>query len=121
MIYTQSMVIQHCYKCGIPFAMTEEFNDRRLKDHESWYCPAGHSQVYTGKSDEEKLKEQLAAKERELSTARADLYRAADDRDRAQRKLKRTMTRIHAGVCPHCNRSFTDIRRHMASKHGRKP
>ncbi len=59
-------VTVECCNCGMPFAMTRDFKRRRLDDHKLFHCPAGHSQYYTGKSEAEKLKEQLAAKQRQL-------------------------------------------------------
>jgi|GEM_PF-2697621 len=35
----------------------------------------------------------------------------------AETKARRAERRIHAGVCPHCNRTFVQLARHMKTKH----
>ena len=37
--------------CGVAFALTQEFAERRDEDHASFYCPNGHSQYYPQKTD----------------------------------------------------------------------
>lgn len=32
-------------------------------------------------------------------------------------EARRVQKRIHAGVCPHCNRTFQNLQSHMNSKH----
>ena len=59
-IYLSSeFVTETCCNCGLVFAMLKDYKKERLKDHKSFCCPAGHSQHYVSKSDEEKLKEEL--------------------------------------------------------------
>jgi len=60
------MRVIQCCECFVAFAMTTELYEKRLKDHKSFYCPVGHGQHFVGKSDEEKLKEQLKQKEKLL-------------------------------------------------------
>lgn len=55
-----------CGQCSLPFAVPARFDEERRKDHKTFYCPHGHPRVYSGKSDEEKLKEQLKQKEKLL-------------------------------------------------------
>lgn len=103
-----------CYKdCGVTFAMTRVFDSNRRNDHEWWYCPNGHRQHYTGASDADKLRR---AEAREV--ALNDQLRAAiRDADETRSALLRDRSRFAAGVCPCCNRSFENVRRHMTSKH----
>lgn len=108
-----------CYKCGIQFGMTRQHN-RECLDHpgeKSFFCPNGHSQVYTGKSEEQKLREEL---EREKRMSR----RAECERDsmkfslRAEKAAKtRLRNRIAKGICPCCGRTFKNVQRHIESKH----
>jgi len=50
-------------KCGVQFAVTQEFQLARERDHKYFYCPNGHGQKYTVKSDIEMLKEELKKKD----------------------------------------------------------
>lgn len=82
-----------------------------------FYCPNGHPQHYTGKSEEQKRIEELEAKlkyEKQAYTQMTDTM--LDERNRAN-KLKRQLNRVHKGVCPCCNRSFVNLKRHMETKH----
>lgn len=99
--------------CNLTFAMTREFYDRVRNDGSTWYCPLGHSQHYTGTSDEQKLRD---AEARE--TALRDQLEASIRDGEAQRvELARIRQRIANGVCPCCNRSFSNVRAHMQSQH----
>lgn len=106
--------VEDCCNCGIRFAMPADLN-RRLRDNPgtTFYCPKGHAQHYTGKSARQKLKD---AEAREV--ALRDQLRAAEaDAEATRVRLLRDRRRFANGVCPCCNRSFDNVRRHMESKH----
>ena len=113
---TVTFVEVECFSCGTPFALSRDFYENRLTDKKRWYCPNGHSQVFVGLSDKKKLEQ-----------ARAQITHLGDQKDAAQRsadaykghftRVKKKVERAENGVCPHCNRSFADLRRHMESKH----
>lgn len=113
-----------CCECGMSFAFPAQIVQRFWRSHETFYCPAGHGQHFAGESDVEKLKRQLKATERLAQIEqerRQDAERAAkhaEDRRRATAAAHtRTKNRIAAGVCPCCNRSFENLRHHMATQH----
>lgn len=122
--YTQ-LVTEVCCTCGVSFAMPEMLRAKALADHDRWfYCPNGHSQHFTGKTEEEKLRERLereqaragrlASERDQLEAARraqaARATRFKNDRDRERRRAAH-------GVCPCCGRTFKQLARHMASQH----
>ena len=123
--YQMTFELEECCVCYAPFMMTIDATKRLLKNHELFYCPyCGKPQHYTGKSEEQKLKEQLAAETRrkEAALRRANEARIEADKMRAkeevQRKSKlRMKNRIKHGVCPCCNRTFKNLQNHMKSKH----
>lgn len=110
--------------CGITFAAPQQWVTKRRNDHETWYCPNGHTMWFPGKSEAEKLRDQLARQ-----VARTDQERAEADRQRrlrehaelSARAMKGQVTkiknRVGNGVCPCCNRTFADLQRHMETKH----
>lgn len=123
--YVGVLVHEECCTCGIAFGMTEDFMHRRRNDHKSFYCPSGHGQHYTGKSDATKLREaeRMLGDERRRLQATRDLL-AAEERSHASTRghvtrKKKELSRVHAGVCPveGCRRHFTDLGRHMKTKH----
>lgn len=69
----------HCAECGILFSVTEDFQERRRKDHRAFFCPSGHSNFYRGESEEEKYK-RLWREEKERRAAAV----AREDQARAQ-------------------------------------
>jgi hypothetical protein len=122
MIYTGRLVVTSCW-CGIGLAIPQELYDlaRRQKD-KTVYCPIGHKFIYSNT-----IEEQLAAanaqikRETQRRRATADLL-AHEERSHAATKghftrKKKQLERVSSGVCPCCNRSFTNLRRHMRSKH----
>lgn len=122
--FTEVLCVVHCAHCGIPFGMTQDFEQRRRNDHEGFYCPKGHSNWYSSKSEAEILKQQLQEKEREnqFKQQRIDsLHNTVTEKNNSIRSLKgaktRMMNRVKNGVCPCCNRMFADLQRHFKSKH----
>ncbi len=110
-------VTEHCCNCGMAFGMTKIFQNKRLNDHKSFYCPAGHGQRYTGKSDAQEAREEL---ERVRSQLEAESGRAAlleREAEEAKRAHGRRRARIKNGVCPCCNRQFQNLLSHMRSNH----
>lgn len=108
---------QTCYKCGVLFGMESGFDDQRLKDRQTWYCPNGHGQVYSGKSEAQKLTEQLAAA-RSLAQRESERRATAERSARAYKgQVTKVKRRVGKGVCPCCNRSFQQLADHMANKH----
>lgn len=112
MEYTETLVVTSCW-CGISLAIPSNLHRyaRDRKNH-SVYCPLGHTFVYSD-SNEEKL-----AREQQRHTATKSLLKQ-EERSHAQTRgqLKRTKTRVAAGVCPHCNRTFQQLARHMKCRH----
>lgn len=112
MSLTVEMEDHVCCVCGIAFSIPVRIGEKRRENGECFYCPNGHNLSYA-KGENAKLKEQLASKEREATLLRADLYKANDDKQKAQRKLGR----LEKGVCHKCNRFFPNVARHMKAKH----
>ena len=114
MNYTATLTVVHC-TCGIAYAIPDALYDQAMERGKSLYCPVGHSWHYT-ESTEAKLK-----REREKSArlrAEADQLQASLVAQKGvATKLRKKVERAEHGVCPHCNRSFQNLRRHMESKH----
>lgn len=120
---TVSLRVEDCPACGIVYGFPTEFEKRRREDGRGWYCPNGHTVVYT-KTKLDEAREQLQRAERERDQAiigrtAAQDQAAAADRSRAALKdhLTRLRNRIANGVCPCCNRSFVNVRNHITGQH----
>lgn len=108
---------EQCCSCGMSFAMTTDFRRRRLDDRKAFYCPAGHGQHYSGKTEAQKLKEQLERKERDLEAANAMVLAAESERANIAKAHNKMRTRVMNGVCPCCNRTFQNLMSHMKTEH----
>lgn len=124
--YTVTFVPIDCGACGVPFGMTETFYNDRLNDHKAWYCPNGHSRVYSGQSDADKALKRAETAEQRLKWALAReeaqrRERAAAERSAAAYRghLTRLRNRISNGVCPvqGCRRHFSNVHAHISSEH----
>lgn len=119
------VVITCCHSdCGITFAVPSWWSQKRHEDHDYFYCPNGHRQHFPSKSREEILAERLEARERELVSARAYQDQLKADRDAKERQLisqkgatTRLRNRARAALCPCCRRHFSQMARHLKTKH----
>ena len=112
---TSIQIVAHwCAGCGLPYGLPEGFIEQRRDDHKSWTCPNGCSRHFpAGKTDKQKLAD---AEHRELAL-KDQLSAAIRDAETTRAALLRDRARFAAGVCVCCNRSFDNVRRHMATKH----
>lgn len=106
-----------CYKCSMPFWVPQYFDRERLEKQDTWYCPAGHGQVYAGETEAARLRRMLESANRQNT----ELLQKHMDAEAEKRKLERKLKRVHRGVCPQCNRTFQNLARHMECKHGNAP
>ena len=54
---------EDCPNCHIIFFVPAAFQAARIKDKQTFYCPNGHRPNYIGKTEEEKLREQVQSKQ----------------------------------------------------------
>lgn len=113
--------IETCISCGVRFGLTDDYAKERQRDHKNFSCPNGHLQHWPQKTPHELEIERLKADlERESQARIRQAERATrlenDLMDQAK-EMKRQRRRHHAGTCPHCNRSFANMARHIAKQH----
>ena len=109
--------VENCCNCGIAFAMTADFKRRRLEDRNTFHCPNGHAQHYIGKTEVQKLKEEVERKQQMLDAAQSRAATAERDKEQIAKAHKKMRTRVMNGVCPCCNRTFQNLLMHMKSEH----
>lgn len=116
-----------CYKCEVEFWLNDEFYRvaKQRAEAMSWYCPNGHSQVFTARESEadqlrrerDRLVQRLAQKDDEIAN-RERAREAAERRVSAARgQITKLKKRASNGICPCCNRTFANLARHMGTKH----
>lgn len=109
--------VEHCCNCGIAFAMTADFRRRRLEDHKSFYCPSGHGQHYAGKTEAQKLRDELERKQAALEAERGRAIALQAQRDQISKAHRKMRERVRNGVCPCCTRTFQNLMQHMRTEH----
>lgn len=115
--YTGELVVTSCW-CGIYLAVPRDLYNEAQRDHKKGiHCPLGHTFVFTGDTEAQRLKRELQWERDRLAAVRAE-------RDQAQASLSATKgvvtkmrKRAIAGACQFCHRHFGDLQRHVASKH----
>lgn len=123
------VTVLDCPQCGEVFGVMESTIATRRRDGKTIYCPHGHSMSFSqGESWEQRAvkeaKQRAEAAEKEAAHQR-QMREWAETRAKganisaghAKAELRRTIERVHAGVCPHCNRTFKQLAAHMKSKH----
>ena len=113
---TVKLVTEECCACGIVFAMPQQVNERLRTKGGTFYCPNGHSQVYT-EPDIEVLRKKLLAEQQRSQHFETQLNGALDNLATKKKELRTIKRRVHAGTCIHCRRHFENIERHMKTKH----
>ena len=110
---TTTFIARTCSECGCQFAITDVFEGKLRDSHATFYCPNGHARHFPQDNETEKLRKELKRKEQELadtSIEKIQLRNQIADRDK---KLKR----LTNGVCPCCNRTFSNLHQHMKKQH----
>lgn len=105
--------------CGVTAAYPKSFITGRRESGGQFYCPNGHSAVFA-KSVVEKLRDELSVKTKTLEATKLALTVKQRECEQILGAARKQSARVRVGVCPCCNRSFTDLRQHMASKHPEK-
>lgn len=102
--------------CGTPFALPAEMLNAARKSGHTIYCPHGHSVVWKETEADRLRRERDRLKQ---DTARLDdEIRAQRERaDKAEAANKRLKKRAAAGTCPCCQRTFSNMTRHIQAKH----
>lgn len=124
-LYVQATLADagECPTCGVRFAMPLNMLRTLRETKGTFYCPSGHEQSFA-ESTSTRLKRELEL-ERKRREQAEDLAKRRDEanqqlyktKQQALGKLKALKQRAANGVCPCCQRSFTQLARHMRTKH----
>ena len=113
-----------CGECGGVYALNYIFVRQKEKNGGYWKCPYCKCSWGYGESEIDRLNKKVAATQRALETERKRKEWAqkeakiAENRRRAQKGITtRIKNRVGHGVCPCCNRTFQNLKRHMTAKH----
>lgn len=105
-----------CGECGIRMAVATSAWDDRKRSGKGFYCFNGHSRVFR-ETTEMKLKKDLDREKQVREAAEARAQKTEQNLAQVARAHRKMRERVMNGVCPCCNRSFTNLREHMKSEH----
>jgi hypothetical protein len=121
---TEAMEVIHCAECAITFAIPSRFDKDRRNDHEKFYCPAGHVNIYKGESEAEKMRRERDVYAQRVAQRDDEIKKQRNMREAAERKaaaargqVTKIKRRVGNGVCPCCNRTFSNLATHMLMMH----
>jgi hypothetical protein len=121
---TISLTKIDCGECGGSYAINERYRKQKEQVGHGWHCPyCKCTWGYFGNSENSRLKKLLEDKARELVASKCETVRERNAKEIAEAeriKLSKKLRRVDKGVCPCCNRTFTNLQRHMATKHPEK-
>ena len=119
-VFTRQQVahdyVLDCWVCGIRFSMPQHIKEKRAENGSPFWCPNGHKLAF-GPSEADELRKQLADEKWKRERAQNEADNERKRADRASKKLKRAEKRAAAGLCLFCNRHFTNLERHVHTKH----
>lgn len=107
-----------CGSCGVYHAIPKTMYETALEEGGYWHCPNGHQRGFRqGRGEREavvrerdRLKQLVAQKDDEIAQAKSQQIKA-------EQALKKVQKRVNAGVCPCCNRTFSNLAVHMKTQH----
>lgn len=112
--------LHHCGGCGFPFMVPAQWLQKLMDENGSYHCPNGCSRKFTGPTEAQKIKALLEKERNEhLASERAisdKLAKVVAEKNKINRQLKR----VNNGVCPCCNRTFSNLQQHMKTQHPEK-
>lgn len=124
--YTGELTVIVCGVCHVSFAIPTDMYRKLVDSHDGFWCPRGCRIHYYGKTEKDKLRDQLATARESESWWRERAASARREAEHERRSaiaykghLTRMRHRVARGVCPAggCKRSFSDLHDHVATCH----
>lgn len=116
--YVTSEVLTCCHDdCGISFAVPSWWVKGKRDTHAWFYCPNGHQQHFSAESTEEKLRRERDRLKQDIARAEDEAAQARKQAELLTKQKRRLEKRAAAGTCPCCQRTFSNMSRHMKTKH----
>ena len=116
---TETFHVVSCYLCGTRFGINNDLYRAAVQNHDrSVHCPAcGKLTCWTGKTEAQKLQDELARERQRHDQTRAELKDMEARRRAALGQVTKIRNRVGNGICPCCNGHFDNLQRHMQAKH----
>lgn len=112
-----------CCNCGIVFGVPDAYVNARRADKAGFFCPNGHRLSFT-ESEADRLRRERDRLQQQLAQRDDEIRRQKSLREITERKVSaakgqvtKLKRRAQAGLCPCCNRTFSNMAAHMKTKH----
>lgn len=122
---TVELTTINCGECGGTYAINERYREQKATAGGSWNCP--YCRVgwgYSNNNENARLKKELTNTQKRLEWQSEAARKARDEAEHQRRvglgykgALVKTKKRIGKGTCPCCKRHFSNVEKHMATKH----
>lgn len=118
----EAAIPMRCW-CSIQLAIPASLYDYYRRKNEqasgsfSLHCPLGHTFIPAGRSEADKLRDQLAAANERAEAQRQSKLHAWRQISARKGIITRLKNRIARGTCPCCSQTFTDLKLHMRRRH----
>jgi hypothetical protein len=115
-----TLAYQECLTCAVAFAIPKTMVDQAATWGGFFCCPNGHSQGWekrNSKSENDKLRDEVAQLQSNVKYKQEQIEAERKRTIAAKAEKTKLENRIKNGVCPCCQRSFINMRRHIATKH----
>lgn len=114
----RSMSLEACISCGVEFCMPSVLRGEcvRVGSAKSFYCPNGHAMSFS-ESAADKLRRERDLLRQRVAEKDDEITRQKLAAEKAKKETERLKKRIGGGVCPCCSRHFSNLERHMKTKH----
>lgn len=122
-VYTGTLIVVTCGSCGTRHAIPEQLQRQAKEYGKKWYCPTGCHITYVN-NDLEEARKELERQQRIIQNKQERIEslhnRLTEEKHkvRAEKAAKtRLKNRVKNGVCPCCNRTFSNLLNHMKNQH----
>ena len=117
-VTVEKMVLVEVWEtwCGHWVALSSEQEAKARKVGSTYWCNQGHAAVFR-QSEVDRLKHELADAQEIGNQATAQAAELLKRNQALERESRLILKRAKAGVCSFCHRTFSNVQRHMQSKH----
>lgn len=118
-------VVTECGECGVVYTVPEVRHDHMRSEGGFACCQNGHrwgwdkdgSERERLRRERDRLAQQIAMEQDRVREAERSAFVAGEALIAAEKRETRLKRRIVGGACPCCNRTFSNVGRHMKTKH----
>lgn len=114
-VYTV-LTVTSCSQCYVPFAVPKEFWDNGWNYGGEIYCPRGHRMTF-GPGRVKEMEQEAVRLRARLDQQQARAAHMERSRSAVKGQLTKVRRRVGNGICPCCNRTFSDLAKHMTNQH----